>query len=352
MKQICFLFYLILKRQLKRPAFFILLLLLPLGTFAAGRIPALSADPEICAGLYAADDDAVSVNSINLLIRTNGLVSFAIYDDPSLMTEDIITGKLDCGYIFSNDFTKKLDDGQKNIIQVIKGNDAGLVSALSNELVFSALFKVYGKNIIQDYLLTNPLLAEQADLLLPSIDAEYARFLESDTVFHVEFDSLSAGKSLENLETIKENSSVFPLRGILAILIFAAGLFGSLQYLRDRRNGTFLTMKPSCRLLAPFLYGLSLCMLIGISCIVTLLVGGICTNVLQELMKTFLYVLLVTFYSGFLALLLQKENLFASTIPLFLLASLIICPVFINMAPFLPAVRIIRLLLPPTFYIA
>ena len=65
----------------------------------------------------------------------------------------------------------------------------------------------------------------------------------------------------------------------------------------------------------------------------------------------FLYVLLLTAVAGLLGLVIKDANVLAGAIPVLTVASLVFCPVFINLTGVVPVIRYICRLLPVYYYI-
>lgn len=355
MKQILLLIYLTIKHQFKNPAFVIFLILMPIIILYASKTEISGSNDsgtDICVGIYSDSDNAMTVSISEELSKNSSIIRFIKYEDLELMRSDIIKNKLECGYVFPENLREKLDEKDyKNTITLMCGANSNIICSLSNEIVFSAILKIYGGNIIKNYISSNELLNTHSEELLLHIDEKYASYLNSDTAFHVEFNTISSDGSLDDLETIEASASAFPLRGIAAVLIFAAGMFGSLQFLTHRLSGTFITMKLNCRIAAYFVYPFVLSLLTGISAAAALTLSNISAGFVSEITAILPYIFVITIYCAALSSILSNVNIFAASIPVMIILCLVACPVFINLAPLLPAVKIIRYFLPPAFYL-
>ena len=117
--------------------------------------------------------------------------------------------------------------------------------------------------------------------------------------------------------------------------------------MQDERSGTFALVKSKNRI-----YVSAACVMIAVMNIaaVTLLalfLSGIATAVLNELVSLILYALCCTAFCILLMQIFRNLRLFAATIPLFVIAAGVFCPVFFD----LRQTAIIGHLLPPTYYI-
>ena len=102
--------------------------------------------------------------------------------------------------------------------------------------------------------------------------------------------------------------------------------------------------------LLAILYVLVPTALFAVSAEITLAFTGIGTFP-YEIWRMFLYVLLLTAVAGLLGLVIKDANVLAGAIPVLTVASLVFCPVFINLTGVVPVIRYICRLLPVYYYI-
>ena len=90
---------------------------------------------------------------------------------------------------------------------------------------------------------------------------------------------------------------------------------------------------------------------IAICSLAAIFITGISTNVLNEIRLMVLYTLLLTGFSSLLKALIKNIYVLCSLIPVTVLLSLIICPVFIDIGSIVPQARFVRLFLPTNYYL-
>ena len=140
-------FYLSLKRQTKRLFFLLLLLALPAGLWLFREAERPEEDA-IAIALYAGEADWNRQVADELL---SGEHSFEFYMSSSEeeLREDVAARRAECGYIFSEDLLEKLESGRfKRSITLVTAPSTA-VDKLSSEVVFSGLFTVWGRSLLE-----------------------------------------------------------------------------------------------------------------------------------------------------------------------------------------------------------
>lgn len=140
---------LLTKRQLKKPALWLILLLIPCFAFAMSHMAA-QADAKIAVALYAKEDDAFLQSVTDRLAAAqDGMFTFYLCDSRDSVYKDVATGKAECGYLFADGMLQTLDAGRRNnLIDVIVSSDS-LLSPVVNEIVYSAFFESYSLHMLQ-----------------------------------------------------------------------------------------------------------------------------------------------------------------------------------------------------------
>ena len=351
MNKIILWFFLLVKRQLKNIVLLIFLIGLPLCAFIISHIPKAleSGAPRI--GIVLLDLDSTSVDTANSLISDSSVLEFYTCDSSEELYRSIENGDTDCGYIFSKDLTNQLDNkSYKGCITLIK-NSSEFISSLSNEILFSALFRVYGKNIATNYINESTLFSSIKSSAIKMTNEKYDYYVNGAATFHIDYNTLSDNGDTNSLSTIKVEKSSFPLRGILAILIFVAGLFGCVQWLKDSENGVFAPMSYSFQRISRILYIVIPTLLFAISSLLTIYLANVQVSLWVELKSMILYILLIIVFCSLLSYIIRKSSLMISLIPIFIIGSLVLCPVFINIATFLPVANILNKLFLPYYYL-
>lgn len=342
---------LLTKRQLKNPIVIFALFVLPLisiGVRAFSRSNNENSTYSI--GIYNAGIDDFSNKLSDSLCSGTNNYHFIPYDNADSLYKDVTAKKLLCGYIFPDNLSDKIKDNDiSDSIISIRQADATIQASI-NEIVFSHLIKIQGKSIIENYVSNMPEFVNIDTDYIERLENYYEKYLQSDVTFHMIYNTCGVD-GITTLSPDAKNTVVFPVRGIFSILVYLAGMFGGILYMRDHENGIFSTVTISYKRLMPALYAFIPSAIFGIIALVSMGILEIFTVVFNEILIMFFYVLIVTFFTMLMVKITKKNTIFASLLPAIMLCSLILCPVFIDASKYIPALKLLQKIFMPYYYL-
>jgi len=336
------------KRMLKRPLFLILLFLLPIGTLALRQTEAAD-DGKIEIALFA-DGDAWNEKVTAHLADSDGVFRFLVCMTREELVDKVAAGEAECGYLFPAGLHERLDSyDYKRAIRVIVS--PGTVTAdLASETVFAGLFEVYGRELLEEYVTSGEVFGDVEDAWTV-IEPLYEKYLGNGSTFAFSYESVDGGK-----DESPQMQAVFPVRGIGAVLVFVMGLASAVMVAEDDMRGLYAAVSGGKKMLIQLLC-------IGAQVAVCCLVFGACLAVVgewgsesaggavSELIRLGVYGFSVTILSGILLRVLRKPTALASLIPFFVLGSLVVCPVFLDLSMYVPVLKNVRWLFLPWYFI-
>ncbi len=351
MKKIMVWLYLLTKRQLKNPAIIIFLIGLPLISAILVNIPQMSENGKPRVGLTAYDNDETTVKTIEQLVNGDYSVEFYKEESHDKLVQDISKGDSECGYVFSQDITKKLDRKSYEGCIIRVNDTAGYVSSMADEIVFASMFKAYGKNIAVNYAASSKMFKNINSDAVEVVKKSYEKYADSDITFHLEFEMLNDDlESGDETVAMKEAAVTFPIRGILIIFVYIAGLFGAVMWKSDYDKGVLVTVPYNMRIPVRMMYVFIPTFLFAADALITM--GVTKTAVFPaELLNMILYILAITIFGTILCLIIKNINIMISLIPVLVILSLVICPVFVNITTVVPFAKYIGRLLLPYYYL-
>ena len=337
------------KRTIKSPLLIIFLLLMPLLTFAISKIPSFNNELVYKGGLYLMGNDSLAIEVKDKLVADNSVFEFVEYDDLDEMYNDVHTGKLTCGYIFPEDLSERSSLKEcKECITVIKQPETTLHIAL-NEMVYAKLIRQQNYDILPSFVKSLDVFSETDTEVIDRLLEYYEQYTDSDLTIHLLFKTYGASGLVEN-DGSKE-ALTFPIRGILSIMIFLAGMFGAVTYMTDREKGIFATISNSYKLLCRILYVLIPTFLFGISGLLTIGLSGSFTVASTEILSMLMLIGLTLVFGQLLITVTRNSKICIAAIPGIIVGCLIFCPIFITAANYLPAAKVIEKLFVPYYYL-
>lgn len=348
MKRLLFWLWLLIKRQLKSPAMLIFLIGMPLICFVVSKMPSMQEEGVPRVALYVADADKVAVDTVNHLVNGNYSVEFYIVSDEVTLHYDVEQGIADHGYCIKPEFTEKLKLAEyQNCISIVQAASTDMLTAMTKEMVFAEVFRALSLELAVDYAKTATAFKGCEDEAVEIIEANYRAYGNSNETFHIDFEELDDSGNAVVMEDAK---TVFPIRGVLAVLVFVAGLYGGVWWKSEKKQGVFMAMPSYLSKSSRFLYILVPTMLFAISAEVAMVLTATAEYPF-ELAKMFFYIVAIVIFVAILTMIIPDDRLMVSIIPVLAIACLILCPIFVSLSPVSPVFKYLSRLLLPYYYI-
>lgn len=350
MKKIGLWCWLLTKRQLKNVFFLFILLLIPLTAFVTARVDGFHETEETRVALYARDDDELAGNTINDLLKdTDCYIFYQCASEEELM-KAVKTGEAECGYIFAENITNRVakEKYKNNIIQVKK--TGSFIADSVNETVFSSFFKFFTREMMMNYVKNNEKFAQMDPEGFVQLDGTYDYYLNGNGTFHVEFKMLGDGTDFLETEIIEAEDMTFPLRNIMAVLVMLGAVLGVLNWQMDKEAGVFAPMKYDFVRISRPLYAVIPTVLLAVCALCSMAAAQTMDFYGREFAVMAGYVILLTAAGVLATYVIRKSTWVVSALPVLIIGSLILCPVFIDLSVYIPALKYAQKLFLPYYY--
>lgn len=371
MKMVYTWFFLSCKRYLKKPGILLVLLLLPVTAWLVGKyVPKEKEGINIALYLqdttdkYESKESNLKENWKNMGIRlveelsdsgtadhrtdSQNLFHFYLCDSEEELKNQVILGEAECGYVIPEDLGERLRDKRIKDVMMLYTSPSTVTGPISTETVFAALSRLYDRQMLVDYVQDE----KAGDLY----DVWYAE----GNIFHFEYVYEESGQIGENFKKNQGNSdasstSVFPVKGITAVLIFTMSLYSACILEEDEKKGLFATLYPAEKRRCQAAMFLALPVFVFFSGVLSFLTGGILKGEMAEtvgqITGLFLYSAASCVYAWILKYITGSGKVLFCLIPFFIVGSLIFTPVFADMGRFVPFIQWIGRIFLPYYYL-
>lgn len=385
-------FRLMMKRTIKKPAFLLFLLILPLMSFLIDRMGQGESEGMavgICLegedGKIETEEWEAKVNEPGAeaektaeedmqqafpaaLQEQEGILQFRIYEEEAEMQEDVEKGELDCAALLHRDLWNGLAAGTwQNTITLYVTASSGMTEIVK-EKIASVVFTIYSEKNYRNYIAQSEAFAEAEETaaredIVSFADAAYETHLLDGSTFAFQYLGNSGGGIRETGQEAVLPVS-FRMRGILAVCIFLSGLCGLLTDWKDRAEKRFVRFAPPImttmvNIWIPTIYTSAAALL---SLLLTKQTAfftagysggkmGLLADIGKETGALLFYQFLIVIYCSIIRVVLKKQEAVAAAIPLLTLASIVCCPVWIRLAVYLPFFRVLEKFFPVTYYL-
>lgn len=350
MKKIFTWFILFQKRILKKPMFQVTLFLIPallLLLFAFKQ----SNNSLVKVALSYGKEDVSKEFAKELFESTNDVIQFYECDNEEEVYTDVLKGKAECGYVINDSISEYVKSGGTKSngkpIKVVNKNSS-VTTMVLNEMIVGKIFPKITYKVLQEFMQEN-----QADLInIEGEEEKMAEYFEyyrkPEMMFKFEY---ANGKENMLLNQTNNNYYMMPVRGILAVLILVAAMSGILMLSNDDKKGAWQWIKLNNRYLFNYAYVYMTIFLVALCSLAAICFTGISTSIFTEIFIMLIYTLLVTGFCNFLRALVRNIYFLCSLIPVLVLISLVICPVFVDLGSIVPGMDIVRLFIPVNYYL-
>ena len=351
MKKTLLFFRLLAKRQLNNVFFVLILVLIPVSSFVMSRFSGETDEKNNRVALYARDEDETAKNTIEELLLTDSIYEFSLCKDEDELIESVQKGDYQCGYIFDENISDRIINGKYkgNIIAVYRSGS--ILEKAVRETFFSVFFKQVARIIALDYIEDSNEFPEMSEEFLMYFDGTYDLYQNSDITFNINFETMQEQGSFETAKVIEAKPAAFPLRGIMAVLVMTGALLGLYGWLSDKEKGVFIPMRNDFVTISRALYVFVLVVMLGICAVVSIILCGAGQNAGKETGSMLLYVIVLVFICFVMSYIIRKSTTILSAMPVILIGSIIVCPVFVDISSFVPVFKVVRYFFIPYYYL-
>lgn len=353
------LFYMLLKQDIRKPEYLLLLLSLPILTLLLSHVSKTEEQP-ILAVCYIPSVSEETLNdmpydsytpchvdtALTLLAQRlhtyDGLYTFRLCASEQEVYQAVASSRAECGYIFSEDLYSELLGGNlKDLITTVASPSTTMLPVI-NETVYSLVFEDLALLSLERYLANDSAVSAEYGVLYDDAMMEelYQKYMLGDSTFRFDYDG-----SPKDYQLTASAVLLSPIRGLLAVLMLLSALTGAISYYRLAENPVFDTWKVRIA-----------CIVIPVLCTAPVMLlciysAGLGTGIGREILFLLLYAAACIIETLLLTLCIKKRVIFTSLLPLLILACLVFTPVFIDISVFLPALKPLSYLFLPYYYL-
>lgn len=348
-------FRMTLRRALYRPVFLLFLLMFPVGMGVLHQVEKRDSG-RIAVAICPGADAWNQALAESLEAEEDSSFLFYACETEEAAEEAVMTGEAECAYLFPDGLRERLGEGHYTRAVRVLVSPSTVAEKIISEKVFSELFKIYGRELLADYgrngaafqtVMARCRTPEAQEKACDELLELYERYRTDGSTFTFDYQTLRR-------ETARQAGSVkavFPVRGLAAVFIFVMGLAAAVMAGEDTERGLYAAVRGRERWLLQSAEIAAFVFLASVSAYAALFLSGNGADPLREMGKLLFYLAAVTLYAFVCLAVCRKPGFLAALIPVFILAGILLCPIFFDASLFLPGIAGIRKLLPPWWYL-
>lgn len=344
MKQMMVWSRLTLKRLFRKKGLILLLLALPLtGAFINYWQANHTQGVEI--GLIAGKD-AIAQRTINDLLDAQGLFTFKAYDSETSLTEAVQTRVLEAGFIFSDDLSKKIENGEtRDLVRLVR-SPATVTHGMAAEVVFAKLLHQASPQLIDDMVRDSGLFQGNVDSVVQRVQELYQTYDDQGGTYQFSYEYL------DGEEAQATGIPLFPVKGLIAIFIMLTAWIQVLDHYRDEAQGIYGAFAKNRKKLAMVLAIYLPVFIMTLAGFAFYLTRDPFPEAARELVYLIAYGLSLSLFLLGLKSFFKNPVAFAALMPAVLLGSLVGSPVILDMSSFIKNISLLEKFFFPSYYLA
>ncbi|MBO5460611.1 MAG: hypothetical protein J5983_02285 [Ruminococcus sp.] len=335
---------LLLKAWLKRKTSWLLLAGICMIILLVSQIHLPSAN-NINVGI-ASSNDEYGQKMMEALKEMDSIFTFVEYDNAKKLTKDVEAGRLECGFILEEDFQERIQkDDLKDIVtyvctpQTTKGE-------VVKETVYAAFLQVYGEEILIDNEET--VFGRKNEAITSMLLEEYQHNLKNSRLLEMKTEIVSA----DNMESVaEETADVLPVQGIAGALLFLMLWFEAGRKFEKSGSYVYAALDMQNRNIFEYCGYLAAVTIPAVITVLLILLLGQGRSVWKEMLAMMVFVFIGCLWILAVGKLFKKSTTFLSWAMTIVLIQALICPVFVDLAVYFPALGLIRKIFPLEWYL-
>lgn len=371
---------LLMKRLLKQPVFIALLLLIPVMGYAVSILEQEGSSGAVVA-VYVEESrwSEQIIDNLQALSADNAtgssVLQYHFYDSDMETERAVLKSEADCGFVIPGDIAERvMEEDWRNSILVYETNSSS-ITGMAKERIAGVLFRLYSEECYETYMeetvqAEDFITDDEAEEIVAFARQAYETHLVDGSTFSFVYEKQGEPLTVESNEmnttdqkgqeksdrNVINDTSVFPVKGVFAVLIFISGMCGMLEYEKDKKEKRFLRLAPNrvtyiVNVWIPTLYT-SLAVLVCLWVTDALQFGAWSPGMWgKQIGSLILYQGIIVLYCCILRALLRRQETIAVAIPILTLGSLVCAPVFVKLSMYMPLFEVLEKLFPATYYL-
>lgn len=349
------------KRLWRQPAYIGLLVLIPILGYAVSVMEQGERGGAVVA--VCAEDGSWSDRILDGLQKqaADSVLIFDFCDGASETAALVMKGEADCGFVVPADIEKRVSEEDYRKCITVYETSGSSITGMAKERISGVIFRLYSEQRYEDYM------GQISEDIVDFAREAYESHLVDGSTFGFRYKNDDQYSQYNSDTNDTYDTSVFPIKGVFAVIIFISGMCGMLEYDTDKSEKRFLRMASNrltyiVNVWIPTVF-VSAAVLICLWISDGVRIGGGQLSMdamlsvwnagmwISQIGKLIVYQLIVVLYCCILGIILRRQETIAAAIPILSLGSLVCAPVFIRLAVYVPVFAVLEKLFPATYYL-
>lgn len=280
------------------------------------------------------------------LLTTESIFDFRQYEEEEVLKRDILSGKLECGFLFHQDFDEGVEKGDLKRRITFISTPLSVKGRVAKETVYARFFEVYSERMLKQEE-DNIFIGEDA-LRTGELIRLKEYYADSDAVFQLETLWVETPDEMEQEALPLKNH---PIQGMAGLLSFLLMLLSQGRKFVAEQCRVDKALNSSARFIFGTAEKLAAGTLPALAGWGSLLLLGEGRGALYEAGMLLLLLVTGSLWIMVVEKLFKKETGFVAGTLAITLICMFICPIWIDLGEIIPAISYLRLLFPVGIYL-
>lgn len=297
------------------------------------------------------EDSTLGKEIYETLDESDSAFEYSVYVNVDELRRDVLGGKLEGGFVFTELFDEGVKTGETKDTILFYSTPFSMKAEVLKETVYAAVFESISETLLLEI---DKEQYGEADAYRSQRVAELNKwYLESDALFKLEIVEVPT-ESKESEQEIQQKSlfqaKTYPIQGTAGLLTF---LIMYLAYSQRWEVGSRAVLKALSRKDQVMYMAISVLAAATIPAILSMGIAVFAQEtrgMLIEMITMIILILVSIIWITLLGKIIKNYMTYIGCGLAVLLANAVLCPIFIDLSVFVPAIKYVRMMLPLGWY--
>lgn len=296
------------------------------------------------AGIYI-PEDKYTEKMLDVLDNMESIFEFRIYNNPEKMKEDVIVGKLECGFIVEDNFETRIFESEIKDIVTYVCTPMTTKGEILKETFYAAFLQIYGEVILIDS--EEKIYGLEKEEITQKLLEKYEYYLENSRLLEMNTELIETTDKIQK----EKEADTYPIQGLAAVFIFLMLWYEGGRRFEKGGTNVYAVLDRKRRNIFEFTGYLASATTSSTLLLIIILIFTNSRSKLEEIVAMLMFVIFCSLWMLVVGRLFKNSTTFVSWAMALSFVQVLICPVFVDLAEYFPALEYIRLLFPTGWYL-
>ena len=295
---------------------------------------------------------------MNALSGMDSVFSFQRYQDEEALLSDVESGVLECGFLFADDFEEKMQTESLEQLITYVCTPLTTKGTVAKETLYTAFLQLYGEQILKGsepeiYGTLDEALADTGGILEETLTdtllEKYQYYLENSRLLQMKTEMIKTEQDASFLRVSSEN--IYPIQGLVGVFLVLILWLECGRKFEQREMSVYAALDRKRRGVFEYCGYLAAVTIPAVVGGISILLFAEHRGVVKEIGLLIFFLFLAALWVLLIGKFFKRSMTFAAWALTLVGVQLLICPVFVDLAEYFPALGVLRWVFPLSWYL-